>query len=223
MNLEVSEKTQQIFVAVDDREAILEGILPALSKKYPTAQILTARDRTTAQKIVQQHRPNLVMLDLSIPDKLNSPAHSEVGIEFLSNLIGSSLAANIAILSSNIQSLVRLKSSINSYRGGFVAIDESLPIAQMLKFIDLVLQGLIHLSMQIRSLPEFDRKLQELLKLKFQQGLTDKAIAKRMSLSDRTIRNYWLKVQDVLNIYPEPDKDLQIQIEIKARKIGLLD
>ncbi len=75
----------------------------------------------------------------------------------------------------------------------------------------------------MKSRPEFDRRWLEVLKLRFKEGFTDKAIAKRMKISDRTVRNYWIRIQDTLNVFDEPDKDLRIQVEIAARKIGLID
>lgn len=214
---------KQRFLVVDDHEAVLAGTVPPLKAKYPDAEILTARDRQNAQVIVQQYCPEMVVLDLSIPDSPYSVANPEVGIQFLRTLIGSQQAPNIMVLSTNVQPLVRLKPLINSYEGGFTAMDKSMPIQEMLRLIDLTLRGSIYLPPQVRSRPEFERKWLELLQLKFQEGLTDKAIAARMSVSDRTIRNYWVRVQDALGIYYEVDKDVQFQIEIEARKVGLID
>lgn len=222
MNQE-SGKSKQKFLVVDDHETVLQGTLPALRDKYRNAEILTAQDRQNAQKIVQRYTADLIILDLSIPDKLNSSASPEVGIQFLKALMNSSPAPNIMVLSVNVKPLVRLKPLINTYEGGFAAMDKSLPIKEMLKLIDMSLRGSIYLPSQVRSRPEFERKWLELLKLKFQQGLTDKAIAATMAVSDRTVRNYWLRIQDALEIYYEPDKDVQVQIELEARKIGLLD
>lgn len=218
-----SGKNKQKFLVVDDHETVLQGTLPALRDKYRNAEILTAQDRQNAQKIVQRYTPDLIILDLSIPDHLNSPANPEVGIQFLKALMNSRPASNIMVLSMNVKPLVRLKPLINTYEGGFAAMDKSLPIKEMLKLIDMSLRGSIYLPTQVRSRPEFERKWLELLKLKFQQGLTDKAIAEIMAVSDRTVRNYWLRIQDALEIYYEPDKDVQVQIELEARKIGLLD
>ena len=216
-------RCKQRFLVVDDHEAVLAGTVPPLKAKYPDAEILTAPDRQNAQVIVQQYCPELVVLDLSIPDSPYSVANPEVGIQFLRTLIGSQQAPNIMVLSTNVQPLVRLKPLINSYEGGFTAMDKSMPIQEMLRLIDLTLRGSIYLPPQVRSRPEFERKWLELLQLKFQEGLTDKAIAARMSVSDRTIRNYWVRVQDALGIYYEVDKDVQFQIEIEARKVGLID
>lgn len=44
------------------------------------------------------------------------------------------------------------------------------------------------------------------------KGLTDKAIAQKMLVSDRTVRNYWIRLQDSLGVYDEPGKELRIQI-----------
>ena len=63
----------------------------------------------------------------------------------------------------------------------------------------------------------------KLLNLAFEKGLQDKAIAENMCVSERMVRHYWSKLQDVLNIYPEEGKNIRIQTEIKARSEGLID
>ena len=70
---------------------------------------------------------------------------------------------------------------------------------------------------------EFDCKWLKVLKLKYQEGLSDKAIAKLMGISDRTIRNYWIKIQDWLGICDHPDQDLRVHIQLAARKAGLIN
>lgn len=223
MKLESSGQTKQRFLVVDDHEAVVAGTVPALKEKYPDSEIFSAQDRHNAQQIVEKFQPDLVVLDLSIPDKFNSCANLEVGIQFLKTLMSSRLAPNILVLSTNVKPLVQLKSIINSYEGGFAAMDKSLPIKEMLRLVELTLRGSVHLPPEVRSRKEFERKWIELLKLKFQEGFTDKAIAQRMAVTDRTVRNYWIRVQDALGIYSEPDKDVQFQIEIEARRVGLID
>ena len=67
----------------------------------------------------------------------------------------------------------------------------------------------------------------EVLSLAFEEGLQDKVIAEKMHLHERTIRAYWTKIQDALNVYPdncrEEGKNMRIQTEILARKEGLID
>ncbi len=218
-----SEQVQQKFLVVDDHEAILQGTIPALKAKYPEAEILTAQDAERAQSLVERYHPELVVLDLSIPQKLHSTANPEVGIQLLKTLMASSPAPNMMVLSTNVKPLVRLKPMINAYEGGFAAMDKSLPIQEMLRFINAALRGSINLPSEVRSRQEFDRKWIDMLNLKFQLGLTDKAIARRMNVSDRTVRNYWIRLQDTLGVYDEPDKELRVQIELEARKIGLIN
>jgi DNA-binding NarL/FixJ family response regulator len=214
---------KQTFLVVDDHEAILAGTIPALQGKYPEAKLLTAQDAQTALSQVEGYHPNLVVVDLCLPEKPHAPAQTEVGIQLLKTLMESPLAPNLVVLSTNVKPLVRFKPMINAYEGGFAAMDKSLPIQEMLRLVDLARRGSIYMPTELRSRPEFDRKWLEVLKLKFQEGLTDKAIAQKMNVSDRTVRNYWIRLQDALGIYNEPGKELRIQIEIAARKIGLIN
>lgn len=217
-----SEPVKQTFLAIDDHEAILEGTIPALKRKYPTAEIFTAQDVQTARKQLEQNYPNLVIIDLSLPEKPGLTAKLEVGIQFLKSLMESKEAPNIMVLTSDTLPLVRLQAMIDTYEGGFAAMDKALPISEMLRLIDFALRGSIYLPTEVRNRPEFDRKWIELLNLKFEEGLTDKAIAKRMNITDRTVRNYWSRIQDALDVCEEPDKDVRIQIELAARQLGLI-
>lgn len=222
MSRGTTNSIKQVFLVIDDHEAILRGTVPALQTAYPVAEVLTAQDIQTAQRQMGLLPPALIVLDLSLPAKPHAPASSEVGLHFLKTLIESKLAPNILVLSTNIQPLIQLKPMINAYEGGFSAMDKALPIREMLRLVDFALRGSIYLPPQIRSRTEFDAKWLEVLTLKFQEGLTDKAIAYRMRVSDRTIRNYWIRLQDALDVYDEPGKELRIQIEMAARKLGLI-
>ena len=222
MSRGTTNSIKQIFLVIDDHEAILRGTVPALQTAYPLTEVLTAQDIQMAQRQMELLPPALIILDLSLPAKPDAPASSEIGLHFLKTLIESKLAPNILVLSTNIQPLIQLKPMINAYEGGFSAMDKALPIREMLRLVDFALRGSIYLPPQIRSRTEFDAKWLEVLTLKFQEGLTDKAIAYRMQVSDRTIRNYWIRLQDALDVYDEPGKELRIQIEMAARKLGLI-
>jgi len=93
---------------------------------------------------------------------------------------------------------------INAYEGGFAAMDKSLPISEMLKVLTSACEVPSTCRLRFAPRPEFDRKWLEVLTLKFQEGLTDKAIAERMAVSDRTVRNYWIRLQDVLAFMINP-------------------
>ncbi|MCU0570581.1 MAG: hypothetical protein MUF49_28900 [Oculatellaceae cyanobacterium Prado106] len=88
---------------------------------------------------------------------------------------------------------------------------------------DLALRGSISLPQEVRSRPEFDSKWIEVLILKFQEGLSDRAIRDRMGIAERTLRNYWIRIQDALGIPDDPDLDIRVRIELEARKSGLIN
>jgi DNA-binding NarL/FixJ family response regulator len=215
---------QNHFLVVDDHEAILEGTVPALKRQYPAVEILTAQNRRAAQRLLEQFSPVLIVLDLGLPEESHSAAHPEIGTQWLEALMRRERAQkpNILVLSTNIKPLVRLTPLINVYEGGFTAMDKSRPIREMLRLADLSLRGSIALPPEVRSRPEFDSKWLEVLALKFQHGLSDRAIRERMGIAERTLRNYWIRIQDALEIPDDPDQDVRIQIELTARKNGLI-
>lgn len=222
INQNSSEQVKQILV-VDDHEAILASTSQALKVKYPQVEIVTALDARSAQNYFTAYQPELVVLDLSLPEQPNAIAHREVGIHLLKSLMQSTPAPNIVVLTTNVKLLVCLKPLINSYEAGFAAMDKSLPIEEMLNLVDKALRGSIYLPPEMRSRPEFDRKWIEVLMLKFRAGLTDKAIAQQMNLNERTVHNYWLRLQDALGVYEEAGKDSKDRIELAARQIGLIN
>ncbi|MDX2240001.1 MAG: response regulator transcription factor [Leptolyngbyaceae cyanobacterium bins.302] len=215
---------KQRFLVVDDHEAILEGTIPALKHQYPIVDVLTAQDCRTAQQLLERFHPTLVVVDLSLPEVTGAAATPEVGVRWLEALMqcDSTQKPNILVLSTNIKPLVRLTPMINVYEGGFAAMDKSRPIREMLKLADLSLRGSIALPPEVRSRPELDSKWLEVLKLKFQQGLSDRAIRERMGIGERTLRNYWIRIQDAMGVVDDPDMDVRVQIELAARKDGLI-
>jgi DNA-binding NarL/FixJ family response regulator len=65
--------------------------------------------------------------------------------------------------------------------------------------------------------------MKTVLKLKFEQGLNEQAIAKQLNVSTRTIRNYWQRMQQAFEIQDEPDKDIRILISLEARRRGWIE
>ncbi|MEO0769617.1 MAG: response regulator transcription factor [Cyanobacteria bacterium J06649_4] len=212
----------QKFLLIDDHEVVLSGILAGLQQLYPNAQLTTAVSVESAEVLISQQPPNLIILDLILPQRSQETATAQAGIELLERLLTSALAPSIMVLSINIKPLIRLKSVINAYQGGFVALDKSTPLQAILSSADIALRGSIYLPPEVRSRPEFDQRWLRVLTLKYQQGLSDRAIAQEMGISDRTVRNYWTRIQDALNIYDDQSQDLKIQIQKAAQKAGLI-
>lgn len=62
----------------------------------------------------------------------------------------------------------------------------------------------------------------KVLQLKYEQGFNDRTIARKLKVSERTIRNYWARIQAALQIKDDDEKDLKVAIGLAARKLGLI-
>ncbi|HEY9657206.1 MAG TPA: LuxR C-terminal-related transcriptional regulator, partial [Allocoleopsis sp.] len=107
--------------------------------------------------------------------------------------------------------------------GGFTVSDKGWAVEEIIKRINMALEGGRYLPKEMKLRLELRPEWLELLRLAFQEGLTDKMIAKRMGVSEKTVQNYFHKVQDVLEVYLEEGQNLRIQTGLKARAAGLID
>lgn len=214
---------QPKIVVVDDHELVLEGTVNLLKQTYPQADILTAQTQQAAQEVIGSAHPDLVVVDLAIPDRVGGAARVETGIELLKTLMQRDATLNIVVQSANVKPLVRIKPMIDDHEGGFTIADKNLRREEMLKKVNMALDGGRFLPREMKLGLEVKPEWLEVLRLAFQEGLQDKAIAKRMNLSERTVRHYWTKLQDALDVYPEDEQNLRIQVEIRAREEGLID
>lgn len=211
------------ILVLDDHESVLEGTIDVLKRHYPDAEILTAQTAESAKNQVETAHPDLFVTDLSIPEKPGETARSDSGVQLLRTLMKGYPTLNIVVQSAHVRSLVRLKPTIDTHEGGFTIADKSLPMKEMLAKVDWAMQGVVYTPKEMRSGLEVKPEWLQMLKLAFEDGLQDKAIAQQMNIAERTVRHYWNKVQDALGIYPENGKNIRIQTEIKAREEGLID
>ncbi|WP_204150011.1 response regulator transcription factor [Leptolyngbya sp. CCY15150] len=214
---------KQRILVVDDHEAVLNGTVSTLKQQYSDADLFTAQDAEMARQQIEATHPDLVVMDLSIPETAGEAARTEVGIQLLRTLMQQYPSLNIVVQSAYVKALVRLKPAINAHEGGFTIADKSLPLREMLTKVDWALQGLVYTPRDMRTGLELKPEWVNVLKLAFEAGLQDKAIALELNVSERTVRHYWTQVQDALDVYPEPGKNIRIQTELRAREEGLID
>lgn len=228
MNQAPLESEVLSILVVDDHEVVLGGTIELLKQHYPNATILTAQTVESAVSAVQNDAPDLVVLDLSLPESAGSLAQTESGVKLLKMLMQNYPTLNLTVQSTHVRALVRIKPEIDRHKGGFTVADKSLSSQEMLTRVDWALSGVTH-TKDIRRGRTLEVKPDWLtvLKLAFHEGLQDRAIAERMNVAERTVRHYWTKIQDVLGVYPEEDKqsgkNIRIQTEIRAREEGLID
>lgn len=220
------EQAQHKMLVIDDHELILGGTLEVLHKHYPNAEIFTAQTVESVLKQVKSSQLDLIVMDLSIPEKPGITAQTDTGIQLLKQLMKNYPNLNLMVQSSYLKALVRIKPEIDAHQGGLTLADKGLSTKEMLNRVSWALQGVTH-TKDLKTGLEVKPEWLEVLRLAFEEGLQDRAIAERLNVSERTVRHYWTKVQDVLSVYPEDSKkegkNIRIQTEIRAREEGFID
>lgn len=217
------KQTAKTFIVVDDHESVLAGTCSVLRGRYPETRLVTAGTASELRALLPETKPVLVVMDLSIPEILGEQSQTEVGLNLLRSLLDSYPKLNFVVQSAHVRSLVRLKPAINAHQAGFTIADKSLPSAEMLVKVDWALNGLLYTPPEMRTGVELKPEWLDMLHLAFVKGITDKAIAEHMNVSERTVRHYWTRAQDALEVYPDQGSNIRIQTYNKAREIGLLD
>lgn len=214
---------KQTFLIVDDHALVLGGTLDILKHEYPEAKILTASTAQEALEQIGQTTPELAIVDLVMPEVIGESAQANSGLHLLKTLMEKYPKLNIVVQSAHVRTLVWLKPAIDNHMGGFTVVDKSQPVEELLAMVNWALQGRTYTPREIRNGLQLKPSWIQVLKFAFQESLQDTAIAKRMNVSERTVQYYWTKIRDVLEVYPEDDKNLRIQTELRAREEGLID
>lgn len=213
------------FLVIDDHELLLDGTVSTLEKYFEGVNVLTSQTAQTTLAELEKNNPDLVVVDLSIPEQAGSPAKTEIGLQLLKKIMEKYPNLNIMVQSTYIKALNRIRPEIDNHKGGFTVADKNLPSSEMLKRAEWALDGLTHIKDLKGTIVGLELKSEWLtvLTLAFEEGLQDKAIAKEMCVSERMVRHYWSKIQDSLDVYPEEGKNMRIQTEKRAREEGILD
>ncbi|MBF2009154.1 response regulator transcription factor [Chlorogloeopsis fritschii PCC 9212] len=217
------------IVLIDGHEICLSGTLKLVQSQYPDAKIITCKIAENALNQISIFQPDLVVMDICLPEKSGMMARTTTGIQLLRHLLNTYSKLNIVIQSEYIKKLVQLKTEIDSHKGGFTIADKSLSSREMLTRVSWALQGLTHLK-DIQTTyfqSELKPELVKLLTLAFQEGLQDKAIAQEISVSERMVRHYWDRLQNLLGIdcqeLKNQGKNVRVVTQIRAREAGLID
>lgn len=221
MNQDSQKQQKHKILVLDDHEVTLGGTLNVLKQQFVDPEIHTVKTAEEVIKQIKDFQPDLVIMDLQIPEKTGIRAQIETGIQLLETLLKQYPTLNLMVQSANVKALVKLKQDIDNHEGGFTIADKAISEQEMLKKAIWAIQGITHtrdLKLRIEIKPDWLKVLDLAA-----EGLTDEAIAEQMHMSYRTIRNYWTKVQDALGIYPEKGISLRVLTLKRAREEGLIN
>jgi DNA-binding NarL/FixJ family response regulator len=217
------------ILIVDDHQVVLSGTVDILGQHYPEFELLITKTAQGALQQIANDTPDLVILDLSIPKTAEDPAQTETGLALLKEIMKRYPEQNITVQSTYVKALIRVRPEIDSHQGGFTIVDKSLSSQDIVERVDCALKGYSN-TRDLKTLQagvEIKPEWLEVLTLAFHEGLQDKAIARQLQVQPGTVRHYWTKIYDVLEIYPETEKqdgkNLRTLTEIRARQKGLID
>ncbi|MEO0688416.1 MAG: DNA-binding response regulator [Cyanobacteria bacterium J06649_11] len=229
MNQDLQQKLSPKILLIDSYEIFLDGTVRVLRSYYPDAKIYAATTVENALHQIAKIKPELVITDICVAQSIGGATQINNGMQLLKELLNNHPEINILVQSSYINTLVRIKSEIDNHPSGFVVADKSLSSKEILNRVKWTLQGWTHtkdikaISSGLELKPEWLR----LLNLAFKEGLQDKAIAAHICVSERMVRHYWFKLQEVLNMNLEElkhqGKNLRVVTHIRAREEGFID
>lgn len=229
MSQGLQQKVSPKILLVDSYEIFLSGTVKILRSHYPDAKIYAATTVENALDRITKIKPDLIITDVCIAQNIGGAIQINNGMQLLKKLLINYPKINILVQSTYINTLVRIKSEIDKHPAGFVVADKCLSTQETLNRVKWTLQGLTH-TKDIKAINSGLKLKPEwliLLNLAFEEGLQDKAIAAHICVSERMVRHYWFKLQEVLdmNVYElkNQGKNLRVITHIRAREEGFID
>jgi two-component system, NarL family, response regulator DevR len=186
------------LVLVDDHEIVRVGLRALFSQTDNMEVVAEAGSVADAVKEVAQHRPDVVLMDLRLPDGTGVDAcrdilstHPETRVLFLTShsdedaVVSTILAGASGYLLKEIGSKA-LISAIEMVHGGQSILDPK--VTKVVLHQMSILAGKADAPKESRSdrLSPQEKRILALVV----QGKTNKEIAKSLGLSDKTVKNY---------------------------------
>ncbi len=181
-------------------------LLRACREAMPGSVITGAADAVSALALCRTEQPDLVILDLGLPDR--------EGLDILDDLLGSCPRCKVIGISGYNDEFT-LHRALQSKLHGFVDKNEN-TIDQLTAAVRAVMDGERYLSpaarrarVSLRNDPSAFNKIltgreQELLRM-FGRGLSNEMIARTMNLSELTVRNHRNRIMTKLGLRTSTD------------------
>lgn len=194
------------IVVVEDHTLIRDMLIVMCRETFAGSQVSGARDAATGLSLCREQLPDLVFLDLALPDR--------DGLELLPDLFVACPQCKVIALSGYTDEFT-LHRALKSNVHGFLDKNEQ-PLQALAEAVETVLAGRRYLSpvaQRVRTMlrndpAAFDKLLSEweqhLLGL-LGKGYTNEQIATRLELSTVTVRNHRCRIMAKLGIHSTPE------------------
>jgi two-component system, NarL family, response regulator DevR len=186
------------LVLVDDHEIVRVGLRALFSQTDNVEVVAEAGSVADAVKEVAQHRPDVVLMDLRLPDGTGVDAcreilstHPETRVLFLTShsdedaVVSTILAGASGYLLKEVGSKA-LISAIAMVHGGQSILDPKVTKAVLRQMSTLAGKAEVPKESRSDRLSPQEKRILALVV----QGKTNKEIAKSLGLSDKTVKNY---------------------------------
>jgi DNA-binding NarL/FixJ family response regulator len=217
--------TKKTFIIVDDHSLFREGLKAILERNPRYEVIAEAGSGREALRLVRQHKPDLALVDMSLPD--------QNGIEVTREILQISAATRIMIVSMHhkIDYIVR---AFQAGATGYVVKESA--SAKLLQGVEAVLKGDYFMDASVSQ--QVVKKLAGLQKKDMQvsdevynaltpreqevmlliaEGLSTKAISERLFISPKTVDNHRSNIMNKLDLHSS------IELARYAARIGIID
>ena len=211
------------LLLIDDHEIFRDGIRSYLSNQNLFDVMYEAGDIPSAKKIIEQHQPQIILLDLSLGTKS--------GVEILKYIKEIKVESKCIVLSMHDDNAY-INQCLSLNAAGYILKNES--GTELLKAIEYVLRGDTYISHGVsKNLlknyhPKSNPKQSILdgnkltareieIVLLIEKGLTTQQIAAKLFISTKTVETHRS------NLFKKLEVTNAIELINKARALGILD
>ena len=190
-----TDSTKWLLI-IDDHPLFLKGMLLMLDSMLPDLKVMTANTFSKGKQLISETSPALVLLDLAMPD--------HAGLESLRHLTKDYPTIPVAILSAFEEIEIIERSLVYGARG---YISKTSTPEELIKAIKIILSGQRYIppaqAKPTKTYPDSKYRLSprqhEILEC-VSKGMTNKAIAEELFISEGTVKQHLSAIFKILNV-----------------------
>ncbi|GIW72556.1 MAG: oxygen regulatory protein NreC [Planctomycetota bacterium] len=193
------------IVVADDHGIIRDGLAAVLAGEADIEIVAGCRDGESAYRAILEHRPEVAVLDISMP--------GTTGIDVCRRVRDEGLRTAVVLLSMH-EDLATVREGLEAGASGYVLKDAA--ASELIRAVRTVAAGDIYLSPSVSSSvvdalragseappPALSPRERDVLRL-LADGLASKEIASRLGISRRTVDGHRAAIMHKLNIHNVP-------------------